>query len=121
MQKLKMKNSAPISQFKEWKLELAIAELLASTCFNIFSQMTKFNCNNSFLESALKLLDDGKFVFGDYSLYMGLEDIHNITGLPVDGLPIVCDNFDSEELVTSMLGCNDPFRQKTRNYVKKKW
>lgn len=110
MQGLKMKNSATINLFKTWKLDPKVANLLAPTCFNDLTKMTTFQCNNILLRSAMKKMKDGKFKFGRYSLYLGLQDIYNITGLPVDGEPIVCDNLNPGELITKMLGEDDPKR-----------
>lgn len=116
-----MKNSASISLFKQWELEPAVANLLAPACFHVFREMTNFRCNNNFLQHAIELLDDGKFVFEKYSLYMGLEDIYNIIGLPVDRAPIVCKDFDSKQLIMDMLGEDDPNRKENRCYVRKSW
>ncbi|KAK1376868.1 hypothetical protein POM88_033061 [Heracleum sosnowskyi] len=53
-------------------------------------------------------------------LYLGLEDVFYITGLPVDGSPIVCGEFNQENILEDMLGVDDP-KRKGMYYVRKKW
>ncbi|KAK1371068.1 hypothetical protein POM88_037160 [Heracleum sosnowskyi] len=48
-----------------------------------------------------------------------LEDMFYITGLPVDGSPIVCGEFNQEKILEDMLGADDPKRKGA--YVSKEW
>lgn len=52
---------------------------------------------------------------------MGLEDIFNITGLPVDGSPIVCGDFEPRKLLMDMFRDDDPDGYKNTYYVMKSW
>lgn len=84
--------------------------------------MAYFHINNSFLKAAIGKLDDkGAFDFNGKLLYLGLEDIFNITGLPVDGSPIVCKDFDPQKILMDNLGDDDPARKPGSYYVKKTW
>lgn len=114
-------NSCGIVQFKSWNLDERVVALITPTCFNIFRNMTSFNINNRFLIAAIKQLDNGAFNFHGNFLYWGLEDIFNITGLPVDGLLIVCGDFDLKKILEELLGYDDSERNEGSYYVKKNW
>lgn len=104
-------NSCAIAQFKGWNLDPAVAEIITPTCFNVFRNMDHFLMNNKFLRAAINKFKNGAFHINGESLYLGLEDIFYITGLPVDGSPIVCEDFNPAKILEDMLGDDDPSRE----------
>ncbi|KAL8250500.1 hypothetical protein R6Q59_034193 [Mikania micrantha] len=47
------------------------------------------------------------FTFGpnrDIHLYFGLEDIYALSGIPVDGNPVICNDISAQEFCMKMLG-----------------
>ncbi|KAK1395789.1 hypothetical protein POM88_005652 [Heracleum sosnowskyi] len=81
--------------------------------------MAHFFVNNRFLRAAVKFFENGTFKCNGELLYLGLEDVFYITGLPVDGSPIVCGEFNQEKILEDMLGADDPKRKGA--YVSKEW
>ncbi|KAL8214895.1 hypothetical protein R6Q57_004344 [Mikania cordata] len=63
------------------------------------------------------------FIFGsnrDIHLYFGLEDIYALSGIPVDGDPVICNDIPTEELCMKMLGSYELFAKK-KMQVSKAW
>ncbi|XP_065858597.1 uncharacterized protein [Euphorbia lathyris] len=119
-----MKASVSIRQFLSWVLDSRVEEKLNNTCFIKLRGMAEFKCNNRFEGAIMSHFDENefKFTFGEKSLYLGLEDVFHITGLPVDGCPVVVKKIDDyEKFSTRLLGSDDPERTENSPLVTKKW
>ncbi|WCJ31424.1 hypothetical protein M5689_012921 [Euphorbia peplus] len=100
-----MKTSLSIPQFLSWVPDARVQEKLDRTCFAQFQNMAEFKCNNKFVKVIMSHLEkDDKFTFGDHRLYLGLEDIFYISGLPVDGDPIVSTKIDNYSAFNKLFG-----------------
>ncbi|KAJ6314125.1 hypothetical protein OIU78_017728 [Salix suchowensis] len=69
-------------------------------------------------------VNEDVFKFENFSLYLGLEDVLYITGLPIDGEPVTgIDTIDGDEECNKFLGISDCINHenKIRNSVKLSW
>ena len=65
-------------------------------------------------------VNEDVFKFENFSLYLCLEDVLSITGLPIHGEPITCIVINGEEECNKFLGISSfiHHKNKIRNVVK---
>ncbi|KAB5548494.1 hypothetical protein DKX38_011900 [Salix brachista] len=91
-----------------------------------FSISATFQQDAHLIEALLDMysVNEDVFKFENFSLYLGLEDVLYITGLPIDGEPVTCiDTIDGDEECNKFLGISDCInhKNKIRNSVKLSW
>jgi len=110
-----------------WNLDSRVKAKLRGTFFDSISeQFLKGYRQCHIFQSFIKDCYDKKkkkFTFGlndDVGLYFGLQDVFALSGIPVDGKPLICEDQDTELLCRKYLGI--PYKdEKKAMRVPKKW
>lgn len=92
-----------VPTLKSWKLDPRIKQLVEHTCLYKFADsLPQVNQRGgSFYAKVVHRFKDGAFHIRARKLYIGLEDVLLITGLPIVGEPIAPNEEDCEKEVNS--------------------
>ncbi|KAM7464166.1 hypothetical protein LguiA_032287 [Lonicera macranthoides] len=107
--------------FESWHVDAKVAIKLQNTCFEAFIGFEGFKQNTKFLEFVKTSYVNSVFRFDVINLHLGLEDIYFLLGLPVDGRPLVGDDFLADQLCQTLLGRDDPNRDPKKAVLTNKW
>lgn len=100
LEKLKGSFFYSIAQFKPYK-QCLIFQKFIQDCYNKNTKTFSFGPDN------------------DVGLYFGLQDVYALSGMPVDGRPIVCNDVNTELLCRKYLGTFDKCKSKSAGKSKK--
>ncbi|PWA40538.1 serine/threonine-protein phosphatase 7 [Artemisia annua] len=114
------------SKFGSWNLDGRIRELLVGSCFFDLTNFVGYKQRTDFLTYIESCYDKTNQVFrfghaNSLELYFGLQDVFAISGLPVDGQPIVCGDVNCSTLCTDLLGADEETRDRNYGYLSEKW
>ncbi|KAD5960280.1 hypothetical protein E3N88_11752 [Mikania micrantha] len=92
-----------------WKVDPRVLRKLEGSFFHSIANMKAYKQCHVFQGFIKDCYDTTTrtFTFGsdrNIRLYFGLEDVYALSGMPVDGKPIICDDIPTEKLCMDMLG-----------------
>lgn len=95
-----------------WEPNAKVLEQLKGSFFYSIAQLKPYKQCHIFQEFIQECYNKNTktFSFGlnnDVELYFGLQDVYALSGMPVDGRPIVCDDIETEKLCRQYLGTFD--------------
>ncbi|GKB89645.1 serine/threonine-protein phosphatase 7, partial [Tanacetum coccineum] len=118
------RSGSKVSLFRSWTVDKRVARRLEGTCFHRFIDFPLYLQKHMFLEQIARSYSkqEHTFVVGNTHLYLGLEDVYYLSGLPVDGLPIVGEATNPTSLCRRLLdGKDDPERSLTSVNLRLTW
>ncbi|KAM7496914.1 hypothetical protein LguiA_021328 [Lonicera macranthoides] len=104
------RESGNLTLFASWQVDAKVVAKLRNTCFEALIGLQDFKQSSEFLHTICTAYEDSVFTFDRISLYFGLEDIYFLLGLPVDGKPLVSEDFPAVNLCIDLLGRDQPNR-----------
>jgi len=103
---------------KPWKVQVISLDIIQRI-------IAAFQQDAHLIQALLDMhsVNEDVFKFENFSLYLGLEDVLYITGLPINGKPVTGINTNNGEKCNKFLGISDCIhhKNKIKNSVKLSW
>ncbi|CAI9094354.1 OLC1v1030079C1 [Oldenlandia corymbosa var. corymbosa] len=99
--------SEHLVSFHQWKIDPKVEEMVKhSSLFKLASSLSSHKIDKELVSMFVDRynVDDSCFHIGRHRLYMGLEDIMYLTGLPIDGNPVIGSSTNLLDLYNDLLG-----------------
>ncbi|XP_031255458.1 protein MAINTENANCE OF MERISTEMS-like [Pistacia vera] len=108
---------------KDWRLDDRVKSFLCnSRIYKYISELDAVRVDTKLVSFLCNSYEDGHFHIGNHRLYLGLQDIFYLTGLPIDGKPVISNSQDIDGLCERLLGRIPPKKNVVKSgYVGLKW